>query len=301
MREPSPRTSRLAIAGGLIAAIALVGAGFVAGRGSAPAAQAPAPRPAPATVRPPDPAPDAPAMLDRAALLDIAAQAADDVAANAPLRPAVAAAGGRRFDLVLPFGCAAAEALESPGAMRWSFDPKTTTLRIAVDPILWRGSEWTGEDSADGGPGLRGFWIARPWSTATTCVARRTPGPDPQAAPLDPPAPTLAIARLVEGGEVGKVRGYEVVQRLAATDFDPAQGFRLRITGRLSSVDEGGPVRCLQPDGAERRPVCVITATFSEIRIENPKNSAVLGSWPITDAARASDGAGGAGSAAAPR
>src|SRR5687768_7906924 len=164
MQEPSPRTSRLAIAAGIAAAAMLAGAGFLAGRQAAPQPQPPAP----VTTAPPLPAPEPamPATLDRAALLAMVARAADAFASNAPVPPEIEAAAGQRFDLVLPFGCAAPGATESPGDMRWRFDQAAATLRITVDPALWQAGEWRADGVA--GPSdavFRGFWIARPWST----------------------------------------------------------------------------------------------------------------------------------------
>src|SRR5690606_12942314 len=72
MREPSVRTSRLAIAGGLAAIIVVGSAGFILGRGTAGPEAEPAP---PAVVAPtptPAPGPEIPAgVLDRAALVSL--------------------------------------------------------------------------------------------------------------------------------------------------------------------------------------------------------------------------------------
>lgn len=292
MREPSPRTSRLAIAGGLAAAFILVGAGYFAGRSTVREPEAPVP--VAAATQPPPAAPD-PAILNalgRPGLLAMAAQAADAFASNVPMPATIHAAAGRRFDLVLPFGCEAADAVESPGAMRWTLDPKAATLRVTVDPVIWQSDEWPGDAATDGEAALRGFWIARPWSTATSCAALRKPTANAAEAPPTPPSPTVAIARLIGAADAGKSRPYEIVMRAAAVDFDPQQGLRLRVVGRIQSGSAGSPVHCVQPAGGEHAPLCVITASFAEVRIENPKSGAVLASWPIADEMRGDEVAG---------
>ncbi len=230
-----------------------------------------------------------PAALDRAQLLALAAQAADAFASQESAPEAFAAAGGRRFDLVLPFGCAAPGSTESPGTMRWRFDEKTATLRITVDPVLWRGDEW-GYAATEGEPAaFRGFWIARPWSSATSCEAFRKPKTDTGSDPVLLPGQTVAIARPIDEDAGGRLRPYEVVQRATPDDFDPARGFRLRIVGRLQSAAGARPMQCVQPAGDEQRPLCLITASFSEVRIENAKSDEVLARWPIGDDIRGSD------------
>ena len=64
MREPSARTSRLAIAAGLAAFIAIGAGGFLLGRATAPKAPPPAPAPVVAAPTPPMPAVNAPAIED---------------------------------------------------------------------------------------------------------------------------------------------------------------------------------------------------------------------------------------------
>jgi len=285
MREPSPLTSRLAITAGIAAALGLAGIGFIAGRNSAPVPEQPFALPAPSPSPRPVPVPVVQAALDRADLLALATQAADAFAQNLAMPAPVTAVAGRRFNLILPFGCEAPGMQGSAGTMRWSFDPKAARLKITVDPVIWQPEEW---GAAGDARVLRGFWISRPWSSATICAAART---DFGAAwpPIMPPSEWIAIAREIGPAEGAKARPYEVVQRATASDFDPAQGFQFRITGRIRPTSEGGPVTCAQPGGAAQRPLCVIAATFSEVSIENPKNGDVLANWPIEGDVRGPD------------
>lgn len=279
------------MASGIAVAVGLVGMGFFTGRNSAPSPEAPVV--APVLPSPPAPVPVTvvPASLGRADLLALAGQAADAFASNTPMPAALTAAAGRRFDLILPFGCAPTGTLEVSGAMRWGFDPKAARLKITVDPILWSTEQSGVAGKADLPEGLRGFWIARPWSSATTCAAR-APDAEPGGALPTPAPPTVAIARFAGPDLGGKVRPYEVIQRTGAGDFDPQKGFQLRIIGRVGAESEDGPVKCRQPGGTEQPPICFIIGTFSEVRIENPKDGAVLASWPIGDEVRGDDATG---------
>lgn len=303
MQEPSPHTSRIAIAAGLAVALGLAGAGFLAGRSTAPGNAPTEPGGiAVPTAAPPSDAPRDTGIavaLDRAALLTLARLAADAHASGQPMPAEVEAAAGRRFDLVMPFGCAAAGASASPGRLGWSFDAASATLRVAADPVIWPAADWAGAASPDGPAAYRGFWIDRPWSSATDCglSGRLPPAPDePATTSPAPTVQTLAIARVVDPEAGGKARAYQVVRRSSPTDFDPQQGFRLRILGRLRPPGGPDPVRCVQPGGAAQPPACLIVASFSEVHIEDGKTGSVLASWPIGPEPRAGDGleAGGA-------
>lgn len=287
MREPTPRTSRLAITAGFAVALALVGAGFLAGRNAATSPKGPQSEPTPTTFVEPTPAAVVAASLSRADLLALAAYAADAFSSEGPTPAAVSAAAGRRFDLILPFGCEAADAHGSTGSMRWSFDASAEKLTVAIDPVTWPASDGDSADD-DAKKVLRGFWIARPWSSATTCEGSQKLIESTAGQTLTPPNSTVGIARLAANGDE-KVRAFEVVQRSASEDFDPQRGFQFRISGRLRTGSEGGPMKCLQSGGSEQRPVCLIIGTFTEVRIENPKNGNVLASWPISDDPRGSD------------
>ncbi len=68
---------------------------------------------------------------------------------------------------------------------------------------------------------------------------------------------------------------------MPAGEFDGSRGFLLRITGRIESPRGGGPVRCVQPAGAQQRPVCAIGVRMDEVTIENPLTEGAIGSWRL--------------------
>ena len=283
MHEPSPRTSRLTIAGGLAAAIIVGGAGFVIGRGTAPA---PTPVELPVSTPLPKPSPAAAGItqmtLDRTGLLALVNSAAD-AAASGELTPKdVQAAAGRRFDIVLPFGCGGPAGPGWATGLGWQYDEKTETLRIRVNPTRWSGEDWQLPNNDAESASLDGFWISRPWSSSAHC-----PPVTPHVPAIGEPAPlpgqTLAIARAIDGATATPPRPYETVQRLGREDFDPARGFHLRIIGRTDPQSSNPAVRCVQTGGSDQRPLCLFMGEFAELRIENPVDGKILASWPMND------------------
>ena len=282
MQEPSVRTSRLAIAGGLAAILVVGGGGFFLGRTTAPAPPAPAPVAVPAPA--PAPVPETPKNLERGDLIALAQRASDAFASGATMPKAVADAAGRPFELLLPFGCGGASEAGASLPMQWRYDEAEGTLRVSVQPMMWSNADWNLEDRAEAGA-AEGFWITRPWSSSTVCPARAGQAFPRGVEPLTLPGQTLAIAQFFggEGDRDGRRNGrpFETVTRVAADKFDGSRGFRLRIAGRLEAIAGNAPVRCVQPAGAEQRPICVIGARIDTVRLENPTSEEVLATWTI--------------------
>ena len=166
MDEPEFRTSRIAIALGFLAVLAVGGGGFLLGQGTAS-------RPAAATPPALPPAAEAPAaprespLLGRADLLALARGAADAYASGTPLPKEVSDATGRRFDLLMPLGCNSASD-HAPGSSSWSYDDKRGRLHITIPPVSWTAADWTLSDDTPV-EAIEGFWIARPWSSSSAC------------------------------------------------------------------------------------------------------------------------------------
>ncbi|MFA7595355.1 MAG: hypothetical protein WCY92_03285 [Novosphingobium sp.] len=291
MREPSLRTSRLAIAGGLVAAIATCAVGFAIGRMTSPRVPDPPP---PEVI--PSATPSVPIVsvstedirpLGRASLIALAGHAADAVSAGAVPPPEVEKGAGRRFDLVIPFGCSGPAAPDSSEPLRWSYDPQKQTLRISVSMTVWNMEDWLLPAAAESANSVEGFWISYPWSSSPQCPiqakadASEIPGPAPVS------ARTLAIGQFRSGEttrQSGKTRSFETVQRITVERFEAMKGFVVRITGRLGNVASGAPVHCIQPDGIERRPRCIIAASFDEMRIETVDQGDALATWTLARA-----------------
>lgn len=283
MTEPSRRTSRLALAGGVGAALTLLAAGFLAGRGTAPEPEAVAPPPrAQAPAPSPTLSPMAPAVLDRAALLAAARLAADAFAAGRSTPLEVAAIAGRRVELRLPFGCSGPSAvLNTPFGYR--YDEAAQTLRVRVQPVLWEPTAWVPLQSVADVEAVEGFWVPRPWTTAETCPADARVAAGASDAPDEQ---TLALAQFygAGGSRVGRSRGdaFEATRRVAPEALQLAQGLRLRLTGRVTPAPGDGPIVCRALGGPERRPTCLVSVSFAEIAIENPATGATLAAWDVS-------------------
>ena len=281
MREPSPRSSRLVLGGGVAAAIAVGAAGFLLGRQSVP----PSIPVAPIATKTLTPAPSQPPteaaarVLGRADLLTLANTAADAFASGEALPANVGSAAGRQFDLVLPFGCAGPND-PTATAMGWQYEAGTGTLRVSATPVTWSGSDWHVRQGDEAGTAT-GFWINRPWSSNERCPVRVGEAAPSGTAPVTLPGQTLAIATFGGDGALGNERrAFETVQRVPA--FEGSQGLRLRITGRLDRATSGGPVRCVQPAGVDQRPICAIAAVMDDVGIEDSATGATLATWTIS-------------------
>lgn len=284
MQEPSVRTSRLAIAGGLAAAIAIGGIGFLVGRATMPA---PLP-PKAAIVVPPVPAEPAGSKvqpLSRGDIVTAAAQAADAVASGSAPPGSLADLPGRRFSLSLPFGCAGPAGADSPAPLRWRYDDATQTLRIHVALIVWQPDEWAAAPDATAVP--QGFWVTRPWSSAETCPATSR---EPVATGIEPvllPGQTLAIVNFTADAPPSN-NGYEAVVRIPREKLDMVLGLRARITGRIDHVPgTSGAIRCIQPGGSDQQPICAVAAIFDELAVDNPATGQTVATWTLGKAGEA--------------
>lgn len=268
MREPSLRTSRLVIAGGLAAAVALGAAGYFVGRATAPVSPPPAifPTPLP-TIAPPRP-PELPGVLRRADMVAFASQAADAAASGLPLPQSIRNLAGRWIDLALPFGCAGPAPADGSAPMRWRYDASSKTLRVNISMTRWALSDW-GLAAAQAPAGFaEGYWVERPWSSAEACPAPQAPVQAPEDAPPPAVPETFAVAQFTMSPPAKAPRSLNAVKRLEPEEFHASQGFRLRLTGRVQDVANGGPIRCLQPGGPDERPICVLAVSFDEALVE---------------------------------
>lgn len=279
MREPSLRNSRLVIAGGFIAAIALSGAGFLLGRSTSPR---PTP-PAQVAMTPPviAMAPteiEAPRILGRADIIALASRAADAYASGAPLPVEVTALMGRRFELALPFGCEGMAPEKNVAPLRWRYDADKETLRIHAAPTSWTAADWGFTDQGMAGSRFEGFWVNRPWTSAERCP--HTGYSSTEGQPVMIAEQTLAVAEVMPGdGETRDRRPYEIVTRLVPQKLAADQGFRLRLMGRIESLSGDRPIECKQTAGIEQRPICLVAISLDEVRVENSLKNETLATW----------------------
>lgn len=296
MNEPSPHSSRLLLAGGVAAAITLGGAGFLLGRSTIelqPVAIPQTESPPPASVLPPA----APAVLARADLIKIAADASDAFAFGQGTGSTLEQMDGKRFEIRLPFGCDGSADDKSTLAMRWRYDEAAKALRLHVAPATWLPSDWKigDPDPSVQSPkieSIEGFWIDQPWTTSESCPAPATEAA-PEAEPNSDIAETeasaehsLAIGQFfqTDGGtraDQRKGKPYSSVLRMPPHELDTSGGLKLRLTGRIVRLPTGEVVHCQQAAGPRQRPACLISAQFDEVAIENPVSSKILATWRV--------------------
>lgn len=286
MEEPSPRSSRLTIAAGLVAALLVGGAGFLLGRGSSEASRVVTPPVIAVRPQSPPVMPAPKAELDRAGLIDLAAAAADAVGGGRDFGPEIAEAEGRRFEVRLPFGCDGPTSEDSDAVMRWQYDEEDGVLRVAVEPHVWTAQDWWSRAAPpEGLEAIEGFWVARPWTSSEACPAAGSRPAPTGTEPLTLPGQTLALGQpfYADGQRSGRRNGkpYEAVSRVSRDALDVSRGFRLKLRGRIAQGRNGGSVRCRQPAGPEQRPICLVNVLMDEIAIENPARDETLATWTL--------------------
>lgn len=287
MKEPNPRSSRLALTGGLIAVIILGGAGFLLGRNSVErpdAAIVPALSKPTAVSSAPTDAGTTQTVMGRAGLIKIAAEGADALASGREPGKDVTDAAGRRFEIRLPFGCNGPAGEASNAAMRWRYDKDAEALRLHVAPVAWRAEEWWRNGAPASIEAIEGFWVARPWTSSEACPLSRAEPATTGAEPITLPGQTLAIGQIFADGDARAARRdgkpYQSVLRVPESELEASQGFLVRLKGRLAG-EPRGPVRCQQSAGPEQRPICLVAVELDEISIENGATQETLATWNV--------------------
>jgi hypothetical protein len=286
MREPSPRASRFAIAGGLVALILVGGGGFLLGRATMPAAPS---APAPVAVPAPEPSPTSgpEKLIGRAEIIGLGAAGADALASGTQLPQHLAALAGKRFELALPFGCDGSAPDGSSMPMRWRYDEAAGALRIHVAPVTWSPAEWSRDPATL--EAMEGFWIERPWSSAETCLKAGAVSAAPSTEPVTLPGQSLGVAQLITTNTARQL-GREGKPYQAVVKIDgkrPLSGLSLRLRGRIDRFPDGQPVRCRQPGGREQRPICLVAISLDTVGIHDPAKDETLALWqPTADAPR---------------
>lgn len=287
MDEPSPRGSRMALAGAVIAALVVGGGGFMLGRSTLErdpeTIAAPAAQPTPLA----EPEPIEASVLGRARLLELATAAAD-VAAGGRAHPELAKAEGRRFELRLPFGCDGPADAGSASDLRWRYDQASGSLRIHIAPALWPAGDWWPSDDPTHIESIQGFWVDRPWTSSEACPAKADAA---AGSGIKPPLRTLALGQIfgAEASRAGRRDGqpYEAIVRIPQEELDTSKGFRMRISGRIAPIKDTGPVHCRQSPDPSNPPVCLLSVVMDEIAVENAADGETLATWDLRGSASA--------------
>lgn len=265
------RTAWRGWAAALLLLLAAAG-GFALLRGGEAPPEPAAPDAAQPNVDPPGvPQPDP--LLDRAALIDAAADAASAYASGAGLGDVHAQLAGRRFRMNLPFGCAGPMEPERAIANGWRVDDEGRTLRIGLTR-----RNWTLEDRS-----LNGFLIDLPWIRTPVCPAQpASETADPAGGEALPVVEreTLALVEEVDPEARGgrPQRAYRADVRVTAAEAPVAgAGLRLRIDGRLSG--SGLPPVLCRHEGTGLRPMCFLVARFESVAVTSASGERVFAEW----------------------
>lgn len=243
---------------------------------AAPAAPQAKPAPA-APVKPPVLA--TPPALGRADLIAAAERAAAAFALGRPAPAENVALAGRRFELLLPFGCGgAADSAEEIGDFGWFYDGARGTLRAQATPQIWTEAPWAaalaGSREVEA---IEGFWIRRPWIRDAAC-----PVPADEADGPTLPNETVGIARLFEPDSRRATRRngepYRLTAKMSAEELPGADGLRLVIEGRLAADPARQPVACWSA-GPDRRPICILIARIERVAITRSDGVTTLAEW----------------------
>lgn len=220
--------------------------------------------------------------LDRGTLIDAAGSAASSYAAGMSVDQKVAELAGRRFELILPFGCDGPTPPNNKELTNgWRYEAESGVLQVAfpssVQGLAPRLAE-SGSSPEQTAKFSKSFWIEREWLRSANCP------PSDQAQNEDIVAqedPSLAIVELsvseARRAENREGTPYRVSKRVPAEQAPSEQGLRIVITGRLATAI-GLPIRC-KSFHRNKRPVCVIVARFDVITVTDATGDITYVEW----------------------
>lgn len=185
---------------------------------------------------------------------------------------------GRQFTFRIRFGCSGPDPQPERRPMTWTYDEKAQTLKVRAKPNISLDLPIVRALAAGEYEDVQGFWVPRPWVLSPSCPAA------PTGMASSPPPPSLGIAQFYTSADSRARRrpgrAFETVQRLGPESVPGAQGLDLVLTGRLQPAVGKKVVRCTSPNPAER-PLCIVSAEFSSVSIENPSSGSSLADWAI--------------------
>lgn len=227
------------------------------------AANVASPPPPPVAVSPPP-------ALDRAELLIAAARARSAAAAAEDDREAQRPLDNRRFELRIRIGCTISGP-DGEEEAQARFDPAQRRVTLSVAQDISLDDPLVAAIGGDGVESAEGFWIPRPALLTPACAA----------AEADPAAVGLVRFYSNEEARTGRRDGrpYATAVTLPEGAESPTPGaWELVLRGRLRKRDDGRAILCRAraPGGM---PVCLISAEFEEVVIEQVDTRAQVARW----------------------
>lgn len=194
---------------------------------------------------------------------------------------------GRNFAVRIPFGCTGptvvdASATEGSGLPGWSWSADRKAIQLRMTPSDWTDSALLAKAGApDTWEAVEGFWLPRPWLTGETCPAVQA---DPLQTGTPPASPqTIGLAAAFEkgGSRLGRRNGRAYEHSIRgegdAAPTPPADGFRLRLEGRIASYPSGRAIEC-SASGPDQRPICIVAIRLDRVAYEDAEG-ATLSEW----------------------
>lgn len=175
---------------------------------------------------------------------------------------------GREFEIRLRFGCPDLPADPSRG---WSYDQTTEVLRAHISADLSAAGIPSSDLLLKGYEGVAGFTVDRPMLLSAGC-------PAPEFRPMRWSGPAIAIAQLFTSRD-SRVqrpeRSYQITKSVEP-NAQPSAGLDLVLSGRLAELPDGRAIHCAAAEGP---PVCIVSAKFDRVAIENPMDGTTFGEW----------------------
>jgi hypothetical protein len=317
----APQRTRwiLSLAAAAVVVVVLV-VSLLGRRGPAPppaehaTAPAPAVAPAPPLPIPPPPQP----ALRRAELALAADRAAAAYAAGQPYADENRKLVGRRFEVVIPFGCRGPGRSDEINPARWRLDARRKTITLTAEPQVWTKTDWVVETAeAAEAEAVEGFWIPRPWLWTEVCPAAEPAAAAPEgeaaepaesaagakpAAEAKPPArtkadaagaaeaaspppatpPTLGLVQ-VFGPQASRTglrgaRPYRVVRKAGDDQLAGTPPGFRLVLHGRISGFASGEAIRCHSDSMDRRPACLVGVQLDRVRFED-QTGGLLAEW----------------------
>ena len=143
------------------------------------------------------------------------------------------------------------------------------TLRISFQPEDWTQVPWVAAElSRREAEGADDSWVPRPWTQSETCPAAER---DPANS-----ASSLSIAQVydvdISRGRQRRGRPLEATIQLDADEPDFSKGLRLVLEGRVARWPTSRETVLCRAAQAYERPLCLVSAKFDLIAVENASN-----------------------------
>jgi hypothetical protein len=256
----------------------------------------------------PLPVPEAP--LNREQLLIAAVHAASNFSAGVQSDALQKRLADKKFEFRIRFGCEGPGKPGSEQAFDWTYDVKTSALKVRATPELSPKDAPVKAIAGEAFETVEGFWLRRPWllspicprqpeaaapdaeeaGTANAQPAKKnatdksakpagTPPSEPATGEMSPHSVGIAQFFTATGPRTMRRSGrpYQTTRRVADGSAPPSQ-FDLVLTGRLVALPDGRVIACtLAGDG--ERPACIISVEFGKVSIERADTHEQIAQW----------------------